>query len=621
MDVSAVAGFRQRPGWLVVVAALLVGQGWLTLQLFSSDLSFERILNDEPIVSGRHSLHYYHGSIGAKAWEARGTSSCFDAAYQAGYPKTPVFDGGSRPSEFFQIVGGARPASYKLGLALCCLLVPLAFTAIGRGIGLTPGACCLCGLFGAALWWSTPCQALLAAGELDLLLGGLCVLLNVTWFIRFERSPGIDSWLVMTITGTLAWFTQPLLVVGYVPILLLYYLWVATRQGPIWHLAVVAAVVVAFGLNYSWLDEWARSLWLYLPFGCERPPPPALWPSLSREWVALLPTDPVHIGIGAAGLVGLLVMLKVNRPAAWLLGCGALQYVVASAAGKCWPMLAEFGAEKLFVLGVWCLAPSAAYVMAAVAAHLGDASGWRPVGVVWLSLGLLTLVWALGLPKTWLSRPGLEIGLNAERTEVVRVLSEKTTAEARILWEDRGGSGHGWTALLALLAERPFLGGLDPGGHVEHMYARLHDGMLGDKPIADWDDARLRQFIERYNVCWVVCWTPESIQRFRALPMAKPIADLKDGRWGVLFALERKPSYLLKGRARWVEADAVRIALADVEPENGEVVLSAHYQTNLRVSPAFVQIERDLDLDDPIPLIRLRVPGPVSRLSIVWEVP
>ena len=110
-------------------------------------------------------------------------------------------------------------------------------------------------------------------GDVDLLFGGLCVLLHVTWFVRFERQPGIDSWLMMTLFATLAWYTQPLLVVGFLPILLLYYLWVATRQGPIWHLAIVAAAVLAFGLNAGWLIDWSRYLWLYLPFGGQLPLP------------------------------------------------------------------------------------------------------------------------------------------------------------------------------------------------------------------------------------------------------------------------------------------------------------------------------------------------------------
>jgi hypothetical protein len=335
----------------------------------------------------------------------------------------------------------------------------------------------------------------------------------------------------------------------------------------------------------------------------------------------LLPVDPIHIGVGVAGLIGLMVMLKINRAAAWLLGFGALQYIVAAAAGKFWPVIADLGTEKLLLVGIWCLVPTSAYVLASIANYLGESGGWRPMGAVWFAIGLSALLWSLNLPRAWLSRPGLEVGLNAERVEIIRTLKETTTPEARILWEDRSGAGHGWSALLATFTERPFLGGLDARGRVEHMQARLVDGKLGGKSLAEWDDAHLKQFVERYNLGWAVCWTPESIARFSSLPFAKPLAAINDGEPGVLFALERKPSYFLKGRGTWVQADGERIALADIEPENGEIVLSMHFQSNLRVSPAFVQIERDLDLDDPIPLIRLRVPGPVARLTIVWDNP
>jgi hypothetical protein len=80
-------------------------------------------------------------------------------------------------------------------------------------------------------------------------------------------------------------------------------------------------------------------------------------------------------------------------------------------------------------------------------------------------------------------------------------------------------------------------------------------------------------------------------------------------------------SYALKGsRARWLHADSAHIALADVEPnENGEAVLSLHYQAGMRVSPSRVQLERELDPYDPIPFVRLRLPGPVVRVTITWE--
>ncbi len=619
MDVSAAEGFRQRPGWLLLVVLLLLAQGGLTLLLFAPDGSLDRLLDDRPLFTGRHPLHFYHGMLGAKTWHERGASSCFDPTYQAGYPKTPVFDGGSRPAEFYQLMGGQRPAAYKLGLAISCLLVPFAFVGIGRGVGLTPGVSCLSGLLGMVVWWSAPCQALLLAGDVDLLLGGLCVLVHVAWFIRFEHQPSLDGWTVMTLFAALAWYTQPLLVVGYLPLLLLYYLWVATRQGPIWHLAVAAAALVAFGLNANWLIDWAKHLWLYLPFGGHLPPPAPFWPTVESQWRSLLPTDPIHIGLAAIGGSGLLVMLWRNRSAAWLLGLGALEYLVVAAAGKFWPVLTDFGSEKFLVIGAWCLVPPAAYFLAAVTKFLVPSVRWRAAGIVGLLAGLAALGWAFELPRHWLSRPRLEVGLDPDREQIVRTLIEQTTDKGRILWEDR--AGHTWTALLAKLTERPFLGGLDPEGRVEHMYARLSDGNLGGKPVAGWSDAKLLEFCERYNVGWVVAWTPESIRRWEKTSFARPIAEFRDGGRGVFFRLDRKLSFFLKGTGKWELADSQRVAVKDIVPENGELILSMHYQSNMRVSPGYVQIERDIAIDDPIPFIRLRVPGPVARVSIVWDNP
>ena len=623
MDVSTTEGFRQRPGWFIAVAVLLAGQAWLTLHLFTRDFSFDQLLNDEPIVSGRHALHYYHGMLGALSFFERDTSSCYDPAFQAGYPKTPVFDGGSRPGEFFQLFG-TQPASYKIGIAACCLLIPLAFTAMGRGIGLAPPASCLAGLLGCLLWWSTPSQAMILAGDVDLLLGGLCALLNITWLVRFERMPGIDSWLVLTFFAALAWYTQPLLVVGYLPFLIVYYFWVSIRQGPIWHLAIVAATFLPFGINFSWLQDWARNLWLYLPFGGDLPAPPPFWPTIARQWSSLLPTDPAHILVGATGLVGLLAMLKSNRAAAWLLGLCTLEFVLIAGAGKVWPVLTDFGTEKFLILAAWCLVLPAAHVLAGLGERINKSSGRRGAGAACILFGLAILAWSIHLPDRWSGRPGLELGLNADRAQTVQTLVSNTTSDARILWEDRARGGLGWTALLASLTDRAFLGGLDPEGRLEHMYARLYDGKLGGKPIlhTDWTDARLRPVLRPgYNVGWAVCWTHESIERFRSLPFAREVAEVRDGDVGVLFAIERKPSYLLKGQAEWVQSDWQRIALANVIPENGEVVLSMHFQSNLRVAPTFVQVEKDVELDDPIPMIRLRVPGPVARLLIVWDNP
>lgn len=118
------------------------------------------------------------------------------------------------------------------------------------------------------------------------------------------------------------------------------------------------------------------------------------------------------------------------------------------------------------------------------------------------------------MPRYWLDRPNLEVGLNADREEVVRTLREYTRDDSRILWEDRPGNPNGyWSSLLAVLTERPYLGGLDPDGRLEHMKARLCNGNLTGKPIREWTDADLRGFFDRYNVGWIVAWNPASIKR------------------------------------------------------------------------------------------------------------
>src|SRR5262245_36082199 len=117
-DGSARRGVGNHPLWYLLLAGLVVWQGWMTLSLFGDDHPWERLLDDQPIVSGRHPLHLYHGALGAQSLLNHGTLCSYDPSFQAGYPKTPVFDSGSRPAELFLLLGGGtyQPAAYKVGL-------------------------------------------------------------------------------------------------------------------------------------------------------------------------------------------------------------------------------------------------------------------------------------------------------------------------------------------------------------------------------------------------------------------------------------------------------------------------------------------------------------------------
>src|SRR5437588_3001692 len=158
------------PAWLLGLLALSAWQGWLTVGLFGPDRPLERLLDDQPVLSGRHPLHLYHGYLGARALQEHGTLSCYDPAFHAGYPKTPVFDSGSRPAELFLTLAGGRysPAAYKVGHALVWAVVPWLLYAAGRGVGLSRAGGCLACVLGLLVWWGQPCRDALEAGDVDL---------------------------------------------------------------------------------------------------------------------------------------------------------------------------------------------------------------------------------------------------------------------------------------------------------------------------------------------------------------------------------------------------------------------------------------------------------------------
>src|SRR4051812_6329570 len=610
MDVAADVGFRRSPGWVFVLLLLVAAQGWLTLHLFGPGLPIDRITNDEPILDGRHPLHAYHGLLGYRSWHARQATTCYDPAFHAGYLKTPIFDAGSRPAELFYLLGGPSAGSYKGGLAICCLLAPLAFAVAARGAGLGAGGACLAAVIGGTLWWSPSCRDLLEAGDLDLLVGGMCAPVYLSWLSRFGRTPGPLEWLVLTGTAAVGWYMHPLVMGAAVVLSLLYHLWAFRGERFAWHLGLLTANLIGLGANGFWLWDWGAHLWMYVPYGGEDAPA-SLWPVAVQEWEAFLPHDPVDLTACALGLVGLVVMCRRNAVAAALLASGVVLYVAGGGAGRLWPVLGEIGTQKVLSVGVWCCAVPCAYGLTAIAGGIGSSSGFKPLGLVWLAAGLAGLTFGLDLPRRWTVAP-LEIGLGAERDEIVRSVRERSTPEGRILWED-GGDGPragGWTALLPELTQRQYLGGLSAEIAIDHMQARLADGKLVGRPVGGWSDDELGRFFDRYNVTRVVARSPEAIARLRHLPGAAVVAELNGGA-GTMFALDRRPSYILSGRGQVTQMDWRRVALSDAEPDvDGVLVLSLHHHANWRGSPADVPIEKDVGVKDPLPKLPLPLPRP-----------
>lgn len=623
MDGSPAAGFRQRPWWLLAVALVTVGQAQLAVHLFGSA---DGIADARPLVGGRHPLHLYHGYLGAATFRDRSATACYDPDFQAGYPKTPVFDGGSRPAELFLALagGGYDPAAYKRGLFVVCALAPLALVVAARGLGLSAAGSCLAGVIGCVVWWSPPVRAMLDAGDLDLLLAGLMALALVGALARYAADPGPASWVLLAAVLAVGWYGHPIVWLGLAPVGAAFYVITAPRHGLAWHLGLIGSGVAGLAPNLWWLADWLKFWWLRQPSVDEIAPLPGLG-ELVGDPASLLGPGLLGWALMAAGVGGLVGMARAGlRTEAGLVVAVAGLAALAARLGATWPTLQPVAAERAASLVAAALAIPAAWLAARWTERttLGPLAGWAACGLP-LVLGWTPLTAGLGFNLDPLPR-----GLTHEQEQLVAALRHHTTAEARVLFEepDTSRPGWNWTALLPVLTDRAYLGGLDPDARVEHAFCSMRDGKLNGRPFDDWTPYEQSEFCRRYNVGWVVCRTPEAIGWWARYPSAKEVGRFRDGGEVVLFELkptpERPRSFVLTGKAMWERADRRKVVLADVEPnEAGEVVLSLHYQPGMRVSPTVVSVDGDKDLFDPIPMVKLRTPGPVSRVTLTWENP
>jgi hypothetical protein len=197
--------------------------------------------------------------------------------------------------------------------------------------------------------------------------------------------------------------------------------------------------------------------------------------------------------------------------------------------------------------------------------------------------------------------------------------------------------------LLALLTERAYIGGLDAEAGIEYTANGLADALLMGKAIDDWGEDELCLYCERYNIGWVVCWSPATCARFRRCNTAEMTAEMTATLlpWnigeppGCLFTIHRKKrySFALAGSAQWLSADARRIVLGDVVPHRettnsreGYVLLSLHYHDGMHVAPSRVHIDKytletggGLSSGPGRPFVRLWVEEPVTRVTITWD--
>lgn len=617
--------------WLIGVTALLAWHGWLTLALFG-DYPLDNLLNDDPIVSGMHPQHLYIGSLGAWAIANHGHGAVCDHRFQASWPKTPIFNGG-RVAELLLLLGGGsyQPAAYKIGFAVLCLLVPIFILIACRAFNLGHATSLLATVLGLLIWWGPHGRAAILAGDCELYFAALAALAHCGLLVAYHRTASVWAWFGLLITGCMGWFLQPLFFPIALPVLLVYYLSVGVKHEYLaWHVALWSAEILAVLINLPWLIDWLDSWWL-------RTPLPLSTDLLEHRTFATIWNAPLWGGsasrllaimVAFSSAVGVIVLNQTKqRPAARMLGLSAAGALVLALLGIAWEPLGTVGTAALLAPALWFACIPAAHAWIWIIKSLLRVGLFGRVVLLGLLIGTVGgFVMLTETPTTLLERcqPGepLEIGLGPKRLAIVEKIKQFTSDDARILWEDRTRSRKAsrWPALLPILTGRSYIGGLDPDGVIEHSsISLLNESLIDIGPVAPAPDEPLMEYFRRYNIRWIVAWSPAVIERFEKWKDAEKRAQLVDEEIGWLFEVKRTPNFALKGQADLLAADGQSITLANVVPDNGEVVISLHYHAGMRASPGRVQIERATSGDDPIGFVRLRLAVRADRVTLTWE--
>ena len=373
-------GPGDHPLWWGAFLALLAAQTWMTLGLFGPGHAANRLFDDQPILSGRHPLHLYHGLLGARSFLNRGTLSCYDPAFQAGYPKTPVFDDGSRPAEMLlALAGGAICRGSTSWAWRGCVCWRRASSPGRRGAGLNRFRACLaCGL-GMLVWWGRPCRELLEAGDVGLLLAALAVLAQTGLLLRYHRAPGPLSAIGVALTAFLGWFASPILMVLSAPLFLLYYFTAGPRHPLLWHVSLACGLAGAVLANLFWLLDWVNYWWIHTPLNLEAPALTAH--TLRALWEAPMWGESADrtlaCFLAAAALGGVVLMHRGGyRPAARLFGLGMIGWLLLAGTAVVWGPLARAGGDRLFVPALLFAAAPAAHALTTALRPVRRWGGW-----------------------------------------------------------------------------------------------------------------------------------------------------------------------------------------------------------------------------------------------------
>lgn len=609
-------------GQLAVFAALIAAH----LAAVVWAMPPRELLDSRPLLFRDHPVHTLRVQVYREAFAESWLPWGCNPNLSAGYFMGPAHDVGAKPQ---QVLGVLLPfltegTVIRLFLFATLLLMPL-WTILAVRMLRLPFAAqlwVLVGFLGGA-WLYVSFEEISRWGAVAFMFSTWVSPFVLVLFLRFLELP---SWKRYFAT-LLALAGQSLLhVLGAVPIApVLVVLTLITRPlAPKWRAAALAAPLGLVLLNGFW----------FVPFALE-----FVIPAFPREAASGMPRDlsytsPEHLlavlsvpKIAAAAIAiafcgyGVFVMRQLagGRAAAAFAGAGAAGLFLKFA-GSFLPVVMFMQPSRFFVTAFAMLNVPIGLALYSVAKRLripqALGAGLGAVALTMLAAllaGSLSVAWrdvneqgveVVGEPA-FIDLPRRFVPAQDEFDDLSRFVAERTTAEDRILMQSYWR--YEQTALAAQWS-RDVVGSYYPHTYDPTNFTRSE---VWGRKIDKWTPEEFRESCRRWGITWVLTSTPEAAKLAakafgRAGEPAGPVLAFKTG---------DSTSRFLVGSGQ-VRASVNRLALDDVQSENGVVVLRYRYHPAWQ-APEGVEVFQYRIPEDSIGFLGLRNPPPnlVLRFS------
>lgn len=187
-------------------------------------------------------------------------------------------------------------------------------------------------------------------------------------------------------------------------------------------------------------------------------------------------------------------------------------------------------------------------------------------------------------------------------------LARNTDSSARILFETSNARIHDGghiAGLIALQSQRELIG----GPYVQRGFAAFWDGIAFMQPIDQISPEKMQEYLDRYNIGWVVAHSQKSQAYFDRLPSATMMEQWKKIK---TYKVERDHSFFFSGSGELVERRVNRLVFANVKGD--PVILKYHYLKGMQTNA--VEIAPVMVGDDPSPFVRIT--GAAPNLTIAY---